>query len=155
MQDVSQRNYQQETTTSTRDWMPKKTKKNSYALGPILMAFGLVIGIAALIGDNPIANVINPILEPITKPLLDAIQQGTQPSPSNTQKENPPSQPTPAPSSGGTSSSEINPEQAQRPQSPQRTSSSDLPPAVTSNLPQKVGSAVIFGGSVQTVELQR
>lgn len=141
------------TTIFTRDWMPKKNKKNNYALGPILMAFGLVIGIAALIGDNPIANVVNPVLEPIIKPIVDAIS-GTQPAPQNpgSSNGNQPSSPsdsnpsTPsAPASGGQKSG------------PQKTSSplSNLPPAISSNLPQKVGSAVIFGGSVQKVELQR
>ena len=133
----------------TRDWMPKKNKKNNYALGPILMAFGLVTGIAALIGDNPIANVVNPILEPITKPIIDAIT-GIQPS-------QPPQNPSPSEpiSTDPSTPSAPSGDSVAQPSEPQRTSSSDLLPAVSSNLPQKVGSAVIFGGSVQTVELQR
>ncbi len=127
--------------------MPKKIRKNNYMLGPMLMAFGLVIGIAALIGDNPIANAVNPVLGPILKPIADAIQ-GTQPEqkPSQSEPSNPTNPSTPSAPSG---------DSVAQSSGPQKTSSADLPPSVSSNLPQKVGSAVILSGSVQTVELQR
>lgn len=139
--------------------MPKKNKKNNYALGPILIAFGLTIGIAALIGDNPIANVVNPIVEPIVKPIADAISgtwpaQNPNPSSPDGAINQPPSDSNVLVPGAGESSTDAS---GIKQSNPQKTSSqsADLPPSVNSNLPQKVGSAVIYGGGVQKVELSR
>jgi len=126
--------------------MPKRSNQKN-KLGSILIALGLLLALAGYVGIEPIASIVNPIL----KPIVDAIT-GVQPSQPASQDNNQPNAPnTPTPSS---TSSEGSDRQSQQP-SPQKTSQSDSSTSINSNLPQKVGSAVIFGGEVQRVELSK
>ena len=114
--------------------MAKKAVKRDNSLGPILIAIGLLLTIGTVIGNNPIADIIRPILGISGTPApIVAPQEKNQP--------NIPPADNPQPINVGSTE-------------PQQTSSGSSS-AVESNLPQKVGSAVILGGEVQTIALER